>query len=95
MALHSNSHVLTERAIRAAYRQAIDAYTVEDALRYHSELIDLLAAEAMIVRASALSESSKKALIRDINARAEHHCEAVDRLTDIIEGSQRLTWRRS
>jgi hypothetical protein len=96
MALYSTDLAQTQRAIRVAYERAVDAHTVEDAARYHSELIDLLAVEAVIVRTSSgLLQPKKDALLRDITGCAEHHRDAVDRLTDIIEGNQQLVWRPS
>jgi hypothetical protein len=92
MALRPTSHELTQRAIISTYRRAIDAYTVEDALRLHNELVDLLAIEAMIVKVSSRSEAKKAAMIRRINCRAEYHRDAVDRLTDTIENKQQLIW---
>jgi len=93
MTLRANSHALMRRAIRTAYRRAIDAHTVEDAVRHHSELVDLLSIEAMIVRTSAQSEENKEAALKDINASATYHRDAVDRLTDIIESKVHLVWR--
>jgi len=93
MALHPMGYELTQRAIRITYERAIDAYTVESAVRYHSELVDLLAIEAMIVRMSDQNETAKKAAIDDITARASYHRDVVDRLTDIIESNRQLGWR--
>lgn len=93
MSLHPTGHELTRRAIRITCERAIDAYTVEEAARLHSELLDLLAIEAMIVKMGSQSELTKQTAIRDINARARYHRDAVDRLTDIIETGQQLIWR--
>jgi len=49
------SHELTWEAIEQVLQKAIDAYTVEDALRYNSEILDLLAIEMMIIRNSSRS----------------------------------------
>lgn len=94
MPLLPNDHDLTRRAIDMAERLAIDANTVEDALNHHSELLDLLAMQAMIVKASSQSEPAKEAAIRDINACAVRHRDIVDRLTDVIESKKQLTWRQ-
>jgi len=87
MTLRPTSSEFT-RAILSAYQQASDAHTVEDAIIYHSELIDFFAAEVMTVRASSHHEEKKAAMIREITARAEYHRDMVDLLTDIAETNQ-------
>ncbi|MET1046861.1 MAG: hypothetical protein ABWX70_09200 [Hyphomicrobium sp.] len=93
MALRPTGHELTKRAISATHQRALDAHTVEDAARLHSELVDLLAIEAMIIRMSSRSETAKADLIRDITACAQYHRDVVDRLTDIIEAGQQFVWQ--
>ncbi|RUO99284.1 hypothetical protein [Hyphomicrobium sp.] len=93
MSLRPTSYELTQQAIDATYERALDAHTVEDAIRCHSELVDLLAIEAMIVRVSSRSEAVKANMIREINESAEYHRDAVDRLTDIIEQGRQFIWR--
>ncbi len=93
MALRQTSHELTQRAILKTYRQAADAHTVEDAIVFHNELIDLFAIEAMIMRMSSCHGDKKAETIREITARAEYHRDVVDRLTDILETNQQLIWR--
>jgi|GEM_PF-5810592 hypothetical protein len=78
------SHELTWEAIEQVLQKAIDAYTVEDALRYNSEILDLLAIEMMIIRNSSRSQK-KQSLLREATRRAEHHRDIVDGLTDISE----------
>lgn len=93
MTLRSNRPALVRRAINTTYQRAIDAHTVEDAVRYHSELVDLLSTAAMMVRASAKNQAARDAALRDINASATYHRDVVDRLTDIIERNQQLVWQ--
>jgi hypothetical protein len=54
------SHELTWEAIEQVLQKAIDAYTVEDALRYNSEILDLLAIEMMIIRNSSRSQKNSR-----------------------------------
>jgi hypothetical protein len=89
------SHELTRQAIERVLRKALDAYTVEDALRYNSEILDLLAIEMMIIRVSCRSYDDKQKLLREATIRAEHHRDVVDRLTDIIEQSGQLVFQWS
>ena len=90
------SHELTRQAIERVLQKAIDAYTVEDALRYNSEILDLLAIEMMIIRVNCRSYDDKKQkLLREATIRAEHHRDVVDRLTDIIEQSGQLVFQWS
>jgi hypothetical protein len=84
------SHELTRQAIERVLQKAFDAYTVEDALRFNSEILDLLAIEMMIIRVSGRSYDDKQKLLREATIRAEHHRDTVDRLTDIIEQNGQL-----
>lgn len=88
------SHELTRQAIERVLQKSIDAYTVEDALRYNSEILDLLAIEMMIIRISNMRDEIKQRLLRDVTKLAEHHRDIVDRLTDIMErnGQFVLKW---
>lgn len=79
------SRELTWQAIEKLAEKAWDAHTVEDALRYHNEILDLFAIEIMIVRLSDKSPRERQALLLETRARAEYHRDVVDRLTDIIE----------
>jgi hypothetical protein len=92
MALRPTGHELTQQAINSTYERAIDAHTVEDAARYHSELVDLLAIEAMIIRVSSRKEQIKARMLKDITSCAEYHRDVVDRLTDIIENGRQFVW---
>ena len=80
----------TRQAIERVLQKALDAYTVEDALRHNSEILDLLAIEMMIIRVSCRSHENKQKLLREATIRAEHHRDVVDRLTDIIEQNGQL-----
>jgi hypothetical protein len=84
-----------QRDIDAAYQRAMDAYTIEDAIDCHSELVDLFSVAAMTVRKVSRSEVANKAILTDINAAAAHHRDAVDRLTDIVESRHRTVWQQS
>jgi hypothetical protein len=84
------SHELTRQAIEGVLQKALDAYTIEDALRYNSEILDLLAIEMTIIRVSSRGYDDKQKLLREATIRAEHHRDIVDRLTDIIEQNGQL-----
>jgi hypothetical protein len=84
---------LTRNAIDACCRHTMDAHTVEDAVRCHSEILDLLSIEAMIVRISARPDARKTAMLRRISKQAEYHRDVIDRLTDIVEHKQQLIWK--
>jgi hypothetical protein len=89
MALKS-SHELTRQAIERVLQKSIDAHTVEDALRCNSEILDLLATEIMIIRASCRSAENKENLLRKATIQAEYHRDIVDRLTDVVEQNDLL-----
>jgi hypothetical protein len=87
------SHELTQQAIERVLQKAIHAHTVEDAVRYHSEILDLLAIGMMIIRCSGRSYEEKQKLLREATIRAGYHRDVVDRLTDIIEKNGQLILR--
>jgi hypothetical protein len=93
MTLWSHGQEFTESMIRTVSQRAIDAHTAEEAAGCHSQLIDLLAVQAMAVRRSLRSAAAKEAAIDEINRLAATHRDALDRLTDIIEAKQGLVWR--
>ena len=93
MTLWSHGQEFTELMIRTVSQRAVDAHTVEEAAGCHSQLIDLLAIQAMAVRRSSISAAAKEAAIDEINRLAVHHRDALDRLTEIIEAKQGLVWR--
>ncbi len=92
MALRLTSYDLVRNAINACRRRAMDAHTVEDALRSHSEILDMLDIEATIVRMSTRSDARKKVMLRGITEQAGYHRDVIDRLTDIVAQKQQLIW---
>jgi hypothetical protein len=95
MRLRLNCPELMQREIDCLHHQAIDAHTPEDAVHYHSELVDLFSRTAITLRESTEGEAAKRAILAEFNACAAYHRDAVDRLTDIIEGKRQLVWRYS
>jgi hypothetical protein len=92
MTVRPKGYELAKWAIAQAYERVSDAHTLDEAIRCHSELIDLLSIEVMAIRISGKSERAKAELISELNARAEYHRDAVDRLTDLVENDEQFIW---
>jgi transposase InsO family protein len=92
MTVRPKGYELAKWAIAQAYDRVSDAHTLDEAIRCHSELIDLLSIEVMAIRISGKSERAKAELISELSARAEYHRDALDRLTDIVETNGQLVW---
>ncbi len=90
MVLHPTSELIWGATL-GDYRRDDDA-TIDDAILFHSELLDRLAMEVRLVRTSSRSDAKKSAMIEEITARAEYHRDMVDRLTDIVETNRQLIW---
>ena len=70
------------------------ALTLEEAVRAHSDMLDILDRKLCRIRCSQLRDDDKAPMIEDVIGRMRHHRDAVDRLTDIIEYGRVFNWTR-
>lgn len=67
-----------------------DTNALEDAIRHHSEILDLLSNEMMAIKNGDRNDDEKQSLLGAVRMRAEYHRDVVDRLTDVIEQNDRF-----
>ena len=68
------------------------APTLEEAIRGHSDMLNLLEVKLSCIRRSPVRDDDKALMIDDIIGRMRHHRDAIDRLTDIIEYDHAFIW---
>jgi hypothetical protein len=72
--------------------KALDAYTLEDAMYWHSEIMAELAVELQHVRAMDWPDTIKASLISALEDRINQHGAIVQRLTGLIGRNEQLFW---
>ena len=72
--------------------KALDAYTLEDATYWHSEIMAELAVELQYVRAMDWPDTIKASLIVALEDRINQHGAIVQRLTGLIGCNDQLFW---
>ena len=72
--------------------KALDAYTLEDAMYWHSEIMAELAEELQYVRAMDWPDTIKAGLIAALEDRVNQHGAIVQRLGGLIGRNEQLFW---
>jgi predicted glycosyl hydrolase (DUF1957 family) len=72
---------------------ALDAYTVEDALYWHNEIITELALELNLVRAASWPDTVKASMTVALEHRLSQHASAVTRLASVLEKNEPFIWQ--
>ncbi|HML28801.1 MAG TPA: hypothetical protein PKE16_08185 [Hyphomicrobium sp.] len=72
---------------------ALDAYTVEDALYWHNEIITELSIELNLVQASRWPQTVKANMAATLEDRLTQHAAAVTRLTAVLEDNKVFKWQ--
>jgi hypothetical protein len=73
--------------------RVLDAHTVEDAIFWHSEIINELSVEIYTVNAKPWPDAVRLRTIADLSERQSRHGEALHRLTGIVARNEQLTWQ--
>ena len=73
--------------------QAVDAYTVEDAIFWHCEIINELAVQIHEAQLKLWPESAKATVIRALDERQREHVRAVNRLSGVMQRNEQLIWQ--
>lgn len=71
---------------------ALDAYTIEDALYWHNEIITELSIEINLLSTTRWSQTVKAAMAAVLEDRLEQHVAAVTRLASALEKNEPLKW---
>jgi hypothetical protein len=72
---------------------ALYAYTIEDALYWHNEIITELSIELNHICATRWPAAVKANMSAALKERLAHHAAAVSRLTAVLRANERLTWQ--
>ena len=72
---------------------ALDAYTIEDALYWHNEIITELSLELNLVRVASWPDSVKANMSIALEHRLNQHAGAVTRLAAILEKNAQFIWQ--
>jgi hypothetical protein len=86
-------------ALKASYyletcrEKALDAYTLEDAIYWHNEIITELATELHLIHAMNWPETVKASMTIALEDRLNQHAYAVTRLGGILERNEQLIWQ--
>jgi hypothetical protein len=74
-------------------QRALDAYTVEDAIFWHCEIIGELAVQIHETRSKLWPASAKATVIEALQERQQDHGRAVARLHGIMRRHEQLIWQ--
>ncbi len=72
---------------------ALYAYTIEDALYWHNEIITELSIELNQICAARWPATVKASMSISLEERLAHHAAAVSQLTAVLETNERLSWQ--
>ena len=73
--------------------RVMDAHTVEDAIFWHSEIINELSVEIYTVNAKPWPDAVRLRTIADLSERQSRHGQALHRLTGVVARNEQLTWQ--
>ena len=73
--------------------RALDAYTVEDAIFWHSEVINELSVEIYSISAKPWSDSMKERAVADLTELQSRHGAILHRLTGIVARNEQFIWQ--
>lgn len=89
-------HPATIRAsdyLEICREKALDAYTIEDAIYWHNEIITELSIELHTVQTMHWPDTVKASMMIALEDRLSQHAGAVTRLAGILERNEQLIWQ--
>ena len=72
---------------------ALDAHTIEDAIFWHSEIINELSVEIHSVAAKPWSDTMKAQTVADLSELQSRHGAILHRLTGIVARNEQYIWQ--
>ncbi|MGO4685884.1 hypothetical protein [Hyphomicrobium sp. 2TAF46] len=73
--------------------KALDAYTIEEAIYWHNEIITELSIELHTVQTMRWPDTVKASMTIALEDRLNQHATAVTRLAGILERNEQLIWQ--
>lgn len=83
----------TSEYLQLCEENAVDAYTVEDALYWHNEIITELSIELNLVRTAKWPRPVKSNMAAELEDRIAQHSAAVTRLAGVLEKNEPFIWQ--
>jgi hypothetical protein len=71
----------------------LDAYTLDDAIYWHAEIIAELSAELIAVQNMNWPATIKASVAIALEDRIEQHSDVIDRLSGILQRNEHLVWQ--
>lgn len=81
--------------LQTCCERALDAHTVEDAIFWHSEVINELSVEIFSISAMPWSQAKKERILAELADLQNRHGAILHRLTGIVARSEQLVWQPS
>jgi hypothetical protein len=92
--LASSSAFLDSRTHLQKYcEHALDAHTIEDAIFWHSEIINELSVEIYSIGAKPWSDAMKEQTVADLSELQSRHGAILHRLTGIVARNEQFIWQ--
>jgi hypothetical protein len=79
--------------LQTCCERALDAHTVEDAIFWHSEVINELSVEIFSISAMPWSQAKKERILAELADLQNRHGAILHRLTGIVARSEQLVWQ--
>ena len=73
--------------------KALDAYTIEEAIYWHNEIINELSMELHTIQTMRWPDTVKASMTIALEDRLNQHTTAVTRLAGILERNEQLIWQ--
>jgi hypothetical protein len=86
------SMIRASEYLEICQENALDAYTVEDALYWHNEIITELSIELNLLTTMRWPEQVKARMATELEDRLSQHAVAVSRLASVLEKNEPLKW---
>jgi len=79
--------------LQTCCERALDAHTVEDAIFWHSEVINELSVEIYSISATSWSDERKQRTLMELMDLQNRHGIILQRLTGIVSRNEQLVWQ--
>lgn len=79
--------------LQTCCERALDAHTVEDAIFWHSEVINELSVEIFSIPATSWPRAKKDRMLAELTDLQNRHGAILHRLTGIVARNEQLVWQ--
>lgn len=86
-------HINNQTHLQTCCERALDAHTIEDAIFWHSEIINELSVEIYSIAAKPWSNTMKAQTAADLSELQSRHGAILHRLTGIVARNEQFVWQ--